>query len=130
MKQKSDKRKVSLWTIKKNESEWIRITDTFFIKFTPSWFGFVEKLLILGALKYLKDHGDNWFVTIVYGLSFVIFYFYLQSLLYNFPFYRFLPEAFIKNDRFAYIFSITVAGILLSIIYFVLDSVVAAFAIK
>jgi hypothetical protein len=130
MEQESNKREASFWTAKKSEYEWAKTIDAFFLNLTPAWFDFVTKLLLLGALKYLKDHENNWLVTIIYAFSFIIFYFYLQSILYNFPFYRFLPESWIKNDRFAFGFSIIVAGILLLVINLMLNSVVAAFAVK
>ncbi len=130
MDQESNKQDTSFWTVKKTEYGWIKAQDAFALKVADAWFDFVGRLLILGALRYLMDHGNSRFVTIIYVLSLGILYFYLQSLLYNFPFHRFLSERLIKNGRIASGFSIIVAGLLLFIIYLVLNSVVAALATK
>jgi hypothetical protein len=87
MEQGTNKQQSSFWTVKKTEYGWIKAQDAFALKVAPAWFDFVGRLLILGALRYLMDHENNRFVTIIiYVLSLGIFYFYLQSLLYNFPY--------------------------------------------
>jgi hypothetical protein len=130
MDSEANKREQSFWAVKKTERGWVETLDSFSLKLTPAWFDFVERLLLLGALKYLLDHGNNWFVTTIYLISLAVFFFYLQALLYSFPFDRFLPEKWKKSTRFASIFSLTVAAILLYAIKLVLNSVVAAFVIK
>jgi hypothetical protein len=124
------RRESSFWTLKKIQYDWVKAIVTFSLKLIPGWFDFVERLLLLGALKYLEDTRNNWFVTIVYLVSLIVFYLYLQALLYNFPFDRFLPRELTKNQRVAYLFSLMVAGLLLFIINLALNSVLAAFAIK
>lgn len=130
-----ENRKKSLWTLSKpeHEAELIHKQDSFFFRATPRWFEFVGWLLILGSLDYLSSQTKHWFVYFVYalyGISYLFLYFYLQSFLYNFPFYRFLPEKLVKSDKFAYRFSITVGFILLIITYFLLNSVVKLFAVR
>lgn len=129
MNEETDKQK-SFWTVKKSEYEWVKTIDAFSLKVAPDWFDFVGKLLMLGALKYLKNQGNNWFVAAIYVLSLAFFYLYLQSLLYRFPFDRFLPGVLIKHNRFASIFSLAVAGLLLLTINYTLNSAVAALATK
>ena len=125
-------RKRSIWTLFKSdhEVELIREQDNFFFRATSSWFKFVGWLLILGGLDYLGSQTKHWFIHALYGISLIFLYFYLQSFLFNFPFYRFLPEKLVKNDKFAYRFSITVGGVLLIAIYFLLNSVIKLFAVK
>jgi hypothetical protein len=130
MEQETNKPEPSFLALKKTDYEWIKTQDAFSLKWAPAWFDFIERLLILGALRYLEERGNNWIVTIIYLLSYAAFYFYLQALLYNFPFDRFLPQGWIKNGRVAYLFSVAVAAIVLFLIYLTLNSVVAAIAVK
>jgi hypothetical protein len=92
------RRESSFWAVKKTQFDWVKAIITFSLKLIPGWFDFVEKLLVLGALKYLEDTRNNWFVTTVYLASLMVFYLYLQALLYNFPFDRFLPHELTKKS--------------------------------
>lgn len=115
--------KVSLptwWGVKKTEAECIEATDSFFLKYTPLWFKFIGWLILLGALKYIEQISHSKLVGLIYALSFLGLYFYLQALLYNFPFFKFLPSKFIRSERFAFIFSITTAALLLFLLQFYL----------
>lgn len=108
------------WDVKKTEAEWIEATDSFFLKYTPLWFKFVGWLILLGVLKYIEQASHSKLVGLIYALSFLGLYFYLQALLYNFPFFKFLPSKFIRSERFAFIFSITTAALLLFLLHFYL----------
>jgi hypothetical protein len=124
--------KSSIWELFKpeNEAELIRKQDSFFFSSTSRWFEFIGWLFLLGGLEYVANQTEHWFIYTILGISYLFLYFYLQSFLYNYPFYRFLPEKWIKNNKLAYTFTIAVGGILLIAIYFLLESIVALFATR
>jgi|SRR3989344_3726468 len=123
-------RKESIWELGKvaNEKRLIREMDTFFFKATPKWFNFISWLLMLGVLKYLDSTAQHWLIRVAFVLSWIFFYFYLQSFLFRFPFYRLVPNKWIRTDRFAYVFSITVGAVILFVIYLSLDSIIEIIA--
>lgn len=119
------------WNAKKTEAEWIEITDKFFLNIAPKWFTFISWLIMLGILKYIDQISESRWISLLYGISFMLMYFYLQSLLYNFPFYKLLPKKLVLSKRFASVFSIIFAGIILFFIYFfLLEKVIEQLAIK
>lgn len=127
---KENIKKQSIWELAKqeNEAKLIREQDFFFYNSTPKWFEFVEMLFLLGGLDYLAEQTKHLFIDIVSAASYFFLYFYLQSVLCNFPFYRFLPTKLIKGDKFAYRFSGIVGGILLLIVYLSLNSIISLFS--
>ncbi len=120
LENRQENRVSTWWDVKKTEAERIEDMDTFFLKYTPLWFEFIGWIILLGALKYIEQTSQSKWVGLIYILSFLGLYFYLQALLYNFPFFKFLPSKFIKSERFAFVFSITTAGISLFILHFYL----------
>lgn len=119
------------WSAKKTEAEWQKTIDYFFLNFTPKWFTFLGWLLILGVLKYIDLETDSRWISLIYGISFMTFFFFLQSAFYNFPFYKLLPEKFIISKRFAFVFSIVTAGALLIFIQvYLLEHIIARLAIR
>jgi hypothetical protein len=121
----------SFLAVKKSEAGWIEAMDGFSLTFASPWFEFVKRLLILGGLRYLRDHGGNWFVTVFYVLSLATFLLYLWALLFSFDFYRVLPDAIIKkHPRFARLFSLIVAALVALAINHLLNSAIVALATK
>jgi len=119
------------WDINKTEAEWIEATDSFFLKYTPQWFKFVGWLILLGVLKYIEQITRSKLIGLIYAFSFLGLYFYLQALLFNFPFFKFLPPRFIRARGFAFIFSITTAGLLLFLLHFyLLEKIITDLSIK
>jgi len=110
---KEEQKTSTWWGIKKTEADWQNAIDSFFLNFTPKWFTFLGWLLTLGVLKYFYQKTNSRGVSLLYGVSFITLLFFLQSTFFRFPFYKFLPSKFVSSERFAFGFSIIVAGILL-----------------
>ena len=129
---KIKKRKISTWwNIEKTEVEWQKRIDHFFFNFTPKWFIFLGWLLTLGVLKYIDLQVNSKLVYFIYVFSSALIFFFLQSIFYNFPFYKLLPEKFIVSRRFAFVFSLATAGLLLIFIkVYLLENIISQFSIK
>ena|SRR3989344_7038571 len=128
--EKRNLRQPSIWKLGKTEAEKQQVTDSFFLERTSNWFAFVSWLFVLGGLQYFVDRTHHWFIILLFVCSYGFLYFYLNAFLYNFPFYRLLPDKWVKSDRFAHVFSISAAGILWIFIFLSLRTVIGVFSVK
>lgn len=128
--EKEKLRQPSIWRLGKTEAENLQINDSFFLERTPNWFAFVSWLFVLGGLQYFVDKTHHWFIILLFISSYGFLYFYLNAFLYNFPFYRLLPDKYVKSDRFAHVFSVSVAGIILITILLSMRTVIEMFSLK
>ena len=69
--------------------------NEFWVKATPTWFKILGWVLIIGAIKSLYTILNAWPIRIVYAISYLALFMYLQAYIYNLDF----KLSFIKNKR-------------------------------
>lgn len=119
------------WRIKKTEVEHLDDIDNFFLTFVPKWFTFIGWLLALGVLNYVEARTTSLWVSVIYALSFVFLFMFLQTSFYNFPFYKLLPPELLRSRRVAFLFSLISAfAVSLFLQLYLLKHIIAELSIK
>lgn len=80
------------------------------IKFTPTWFRFLEWIIIIGLFHYLAELTNHWLIKIIEYLNYISFGLYIQSILFC------VNHKYIKNKKTKRIFALlfaTISAILL-----------------
>lgn len=119
------------WGVKKTEAEHQGDIDNFYFTFVPKWFTFINWLLALGVLNYVEARTTSLWVSVIYVVSFVFLFMFLQTSFYNFPFYKLLPSKLLRSKRVAFLFSLISAfAISLFIQLYLLNHIISELSIK
>ena len=93
----------------KTEAGWQKTLDEFWKVVTPTWFEWLEWVLILGVFALVAQETGNLIVRAVTAFSYVAMFFYLQSLFFSIEFVGF-PGA--RSYRIRRILSFVISGVL------------------
>ena len=86
--------------------------NEFWVKATPIWFNILGWVLIIGAIKSLYTIHNAWPIRIVYSISYMALFMYLQAHINRLDF----KLSFIKNNRSRRAVSIFISLLLLLLI--------------
>lgn len=103
---------------KQTEAQWNKTFDDFWKKVIPHWFTWLEWVIIIGAIKFLANQTHNIVLVIIYTVSYLGFFFYLQSFFYSIEFSGF---SYIKSLKIRRLISILLSGIFLLITWIILS---------
>ncbi len=107
---------------KKTEAEWTETFDAFWRKFIPLWFDWLGWVLILGAVKYLGEQTNSPILKLIYVLSNIGLFWYLNAV---FSLFRFRGFRFIKSDAQRHLASLVLSGLSAYVVWWLLDRVVS-----
>jgi hypothetical protein len=112
------------FTTKKTELGWIQLLDRTAINYVPKWFNFLNWVVILGLLNYLSSTSNDWKVKLIYALSMIGLFIYLQGYFYSI---KFIGFPVIRNEKFKVLISSFISGIFLYMAYYFIDGVIPIF---
>ncbi len=99
----------------------------FFVKLAHRWFIFLEWLIILGLLLYLRAITKSWYFYALSLFSFIIFSFYIQAVLILSPLRSCLLKIFpLKNSLIFGVISIAAS----IFCYFILSYIISDITIS
>ena len=119
-------RKESLWDEKLSHDEKMDREDIFILSFAHRWFEFIQWLLIVGVIEYLRIETNSHFLVLaLWVTSYGILLWYLNAVLFNTHFYRILPSRFLKNGRAVRVANVVIAAIPMYLIIKFLPEIVS-----
>jgi uncharacterized membrane protein (DUF373 family) len=113
--------------VKKNEYGWQKAVDNFWLAVTPKWFEFLNWIVLLGLFHFLSDYTKDWKIKIVYLVSNIALYFFLQSFFFNLHFEG-IP--FLKNKTAKRLFSLIIGAIISLGVFFFIQNIIPKIAEK
>ncbi|MCC6564081.1 hypothetical protein IT087_04285 [Candidatus Uhrbacteria bacterium] len=114
----------SIWNTKKTEVEWIEGLDNFFNIVAKEWFQILEWLLAIGVVKFFWEKSSHPFIAVILAISFLVFWFYLQSFIIRIKLIQFIPEYLTRKRSTAQIIAFVIAAILVFVCNIALGSIV------
>jgi len=95
--------------------------DKFWIKFVPKWFDFLNWIVLLGIFHFLAEYTKNWTLKVIYAVSMIGLWMYVQSHLFNIHFEG-IP--FIKSERTEWLISLIIAAVVPLVVFILLSNIV------
>lgn len=99
----------------------------FFAKLAPKWFSFLEWLIIIGLILYLRAITESWYFDVLLVLSFIILNFYIYAIVALSSLKSFLLKKFPSKNSFLFILISTTVSVFS---YFILSYIVSEIAIS
>ncbi len=90
-----------------------------FYVLTDGWFSLLEKVILLGAVKYIAERNHNLILKTIYYISFFFLQSYLQEIFYDAN-YAFLPKKYQVYQKKFNILIGSLIGLFVSILIFTL----------
>ena len=106
---------------KKTETEWTKSLDKFWKVVTPTWFDWLEWVIILGVFTLVAQKTGNLLVQAATAFSYVAMFFFLQSLFFSIEFVGF-PG--VRSDGIRRTLSLVISGVLSLSTYLLLTTLV------
>jgi len=75
------------------KSSFFESDEDMWIKFTPSWFRFLEWIVVIGIFQYLAEVTNHWSIKVIAYLSYTVFGLYIQSVLFC------VDHSYIRNKK-------------------------------
>lgn len=94
---------------KKTEYEWQKAFDGFLLSYIPKWYEFLNWIVLLGIFNFLTDLTKDWKIKILYIISNVGLFFYLQSYFFNI---HITGTQLIKSKAAKRFFSLFIGGLI------------------
>jgi uncharacterized membrane-anchored protein len=107
---------------RKTEVGWQQTVDDFWKEATPTWFEWLEWILVLGAITFLAKETQGTILEIISAVSYIALFFYLQSFFFSFEFHGF---PLIRSERVRRFVSLTASAILSIALWLLLTSMVS-----
>jgi|SRR5437667_2328839 len=107
------------------EGGWLSILDRFGLAAAPTWFDWLEWILILGAFEYLAGKSGAALVRFVAGISIALLWFYFNGFFFRIHFKGWFRVRSVRLERFI---SITASGFLAIGFWFAAQAVAKAIA--
>lgn len=106
---------------RKTELEWQKSIDKFYLTYIPKWFEFLNWIILLGIFNFLSSLTKDWRLNLIYIVSNLSLFFYLQSYFYNIHIEG-LP--FIQKAKSKRIISVIISGLISLGTYYFIASII------